>query len=77
MHTHSATAFSIREFERRMNCCDKYASIFLDMIVVGIAPMDTGFSIRVADRFSVYVSSFFFVEVHLFILKMVHRNFQC
>jgi len=27
MHTHSATAFRIREFQRRMNCCDKYASI--------------------------------------------------
>jgi len=46
------------------------------MLVVEIARMDGGFSISVADRFSVYASFFFVVEVHFFILKLVHRNFE-
>lgn len=38
----------------------------IDMLVVERAPKDGGFSRCVADRFSVYVSFFPFVEVHFF-----------
>merc|ERR1711907_217196 len=65
-HTHSTTAFLIREFEWRMNCCDKYASVSYRHARCGDSPKHGGFSRCVADRFSVYVLFFSFVEVHFF-----------
>jgi len=73
-HAHSATAFLVREFERRMTCCDKYASIFSRHAHGGDSPNGWWLLDMCCSPFQRLRFVFPFVEVHFFILKLANRN---